>query len=466
MKRIIYIISILLILSVQINAQKLTSYAKQHQQEMAERQRMEKIKYDNACARNSLDVYKSFLQLYPKGKYSDDVRNRIADYELWNKAKTIHTIDSYNQYKKNSVFKLFIADADEAIESLHAIYEWIDIQFSTSIPQIQAYLNKYPKSPKKLNSYKRIHELKGMENYKQKNYVSAYREFLAAGGRSSLEYKNITIFDECQEYVEYTRLSNYSSERDLMAFLNKYPSSKFRFEISNKVAVRKALNFTRYSTDYTYNDALRYAMNDETRYVVKKYIQKNKRKQRHQRVMSNGGYVKLGIGVIDFGSNALSTRNKRLNVYYNIPVTIKLGNYSSPVQFEVGIMPGAIMWYYTDEEIEKHATTHGYNNSNDGYSYRYSYDYDNDNHYSFHMPVFTRLKLNLYKVSPKSRLYIAGTAWYNVLTDDMLENEISIGGGIGFAWKHWDWYTYYKQDLENTNKLDDKFISTSFIYYF
>lgn len=457
MRKIIFTLAVFMFIFVHVNAQKLTSYAKQHKQEIAERQRVEKLKYDNACKTNSLEDYKSFLKLYPNGTYSDDIRNRIADYDLWYKAKNANTIEAYKEYKNNSTFKFFIAEADDAIEKLNAVAAWKNLRGTTDIVQIQSYLSKYPESPYLSEANKRIHELMGIEYYSNHDYVSAYNEFKEAGGRYALEYDNRTKFDVCEEYVEYKKLSSNSSEKDLITFLNKYPSSKYKDDVSNLVAVLKAKNFSIYSTDYTYNEALGYATNDYTRNIVNNYIddskksyRKYKRRQRHQRVMANGGYVQFGVGAIDFGGNALSTDNKILDVYYyNVPICVKFGNFSSPIQFEVGVMPGVLIWNYNDSNVY--------------YDY---YDSDDDNNFRFHMPAFARLKLNLYKLSAQSRLYMAGETWYNVITDDALENDFSVGGGLGLAWKHWDWYVYYKQDLDNKNNLDDKFIGTSFVYYF
>ena len=433
------------------NAQKLTSYAKQRKQEIAERQRVEKVRYDDACKNNRLKDYKSFLKLYPKGKYSDDIRNRIADYDLWEKAKNANTIEAYNWYKNNSRFKFFKADADDAIEKLNATAVWKNIKGTTDISQIESYLRKYPKSPNVSDANKRIHELRGTEYYAKQDYVSAYDEFKEAGGRYALDYTNKIKFDVCEEYVEYKELSDYSSVEDMIGFLSKYPSSKYKDDISNKVAILKAKSLSMFSTEDNYNEALRYATNEYTRNIVNNYIKFSrktysyyKRRQRHQRVMANGGYVQLGVGIMDFGGNILST-DRVLNVcYYNIPVSVKFGNFSSPIQFEVGVMPGILIW---------------------NHSYDEDYDEDYDNHGRFHMPTFARLKLNLYKLSDESRLYIAGEGWYNVITDDALENKFSVGGGFGIAWKRWDWYIYYKQDLYN-DYLDDKYMATSLVLYF
>lgn len=45
---------------------------------------------------------------------------------------------------------------------------------------------------------------------------------------------------------------------------------------------------------------------------------------------------------MDFGWNCLS-EDKYLEVYYyNVGASVKLGNYKSPIQLEVGLKPGVI----------------------------------------------------------------------------------------------------------------------------
>ena len=82
------------------------------------------------------------------------------------------------------------------------------------------------------------------------------------------------------------------------------------------------------------------------------------------------------------------------------------------------------------------------------------------------MSLFAKLKLNLCDAG-SSKFYIAGIGTYNAVRDKYYENEFSAGGGLGFAWKKWDWFAlYYKQDIDNKIKVEDKFIATSIVCYF
>ena len=486
------------------NAQTLKNYAKQRNQELAERQRMEKTNYEKACQKNTLVAYNEYLSMYPKGKYVQDVRKRVAeierkneqdlydyaakvetaqayeaylkkypngrfaqeargrleDMELWKKAKSANTIAAYRNYLSTSKNKSFAQLANDAITDLESKDAWNAIKQSSSKSAIENFIQKYPKSSCLPEANKRLNELTAVELYGQGDLQRAYDKFEAAGGRYSIEYSNRSKYDECLEYVEYKKLNSYTKENDLLAFLKKYPSSRYYDQVSNMVAIAKAKNFSMYASSYTFDEAMSYAKDKTTKNTVQSYIDNTKksysqykRQQRHNRVMANGGYVKFGLEIMDLAFAGTTSGEGQSTMYYNMGLSVKFGNYKAPVQFEVGIKPGVV---YTEFESWYH-----------GSYYDYDYGYEtSENKTFFHMPVYAKLKLNICDAG-KSKFYIAGLATYNAVRDKQLENEYSLGGGAGFAWKKWDWFAlYYKQDLENEYHLEDKFIGTSFVYYF
>ena len=480
------------------NAQTLKNYAKQRNQELAERQRMEKSNYEKACQKNTLAAYNEYLSMYPKGKYVQDVRKRVTeierkneqelydyaakvetaqayeaylkkypngqfaqeargrleDMELWKKAKSANTIAAYRNYLSTSKNKSFAQLANDAITDLESKDAWNAIKQSSSKSVIENFIQKYPKSSCLPEANKRLNELTAVELYGQGDLQRAYDKFEAAGGRYSIEYSYRTKYDECLEYVEYKKLNSYTKESDLLAFLKKYPSSRYYDQVSNMVAIAKAKNFSMYASSYTFNEAMSYAKDKTTKNTVQSYIDSTKksysqykRQQRHNRVMANGGYVKFGLEVMDFGLAGLTSGDDgQKTLYYNVGVSVKFGNYKAPLQIEFGIKPGIV---YT---LPKYYDSYGYS--------------EEIEKTFFHMPVFAKLKVNLCDAG-SSKCYIAGIGTYNAVKEKYFENDYSIGGGIGFAWKKWDWFAlYYKQDLENKLDIDDKYIGTSFVYYF
>ena len=480
------------------NAQTLKNYAKQRNQELAERQRMEKSNYEKACQKNTLAAYNEYLSMYPKGKYVQDVRKRVTeierkneqelydyaakvetaqayeaylkkypngqfaqeargrleDMELWKKAKSANTIAAYRNYLSTSKNKSFAQLTNDAITDLESKDAWNAIKQSSSKSVIENFIQKYPKSSCLPEANKRLNELTAVELYGQGDLQRAYDKFEAAGGRYSIEYSNRSKYDECLEYVEYKKLNSYTKESDLLAFLKKYPSSRYYDQVSNMVAIAKAKNFSMYASSYTFNEAMSYAKDKTTKNTVQSYIDSTKksysqykRQQRHNRVMANGGYVKFGLEVMDFGLAGLTSGDDgQKTLYYNVGVSVKFGNYKAPLQIEFGIKPGIV---YT---LPKYYDSYGYS--------------EEIEKTFFHMPVFAKLKVNLCDAG-SSKCYIAGIGTYNAVKEKYFENDYSIGGGIGFAWKKWDWFAlYYKQDLENKLDIDDKYIGTSFVYYF
>lgn len=509
----IILISAFLCLSDNVNAQTLTRYAKQRNQELAERQRLEKSNYEKACQDGSLSALNEYLNMYPKGKYIKDIKSRIAyierkieqeyyenacskettqayqdyinrypsgrfvkeargridDMVLWQSAKSTNTIDSYKNYLSKSANQSFANLAKEAITDLEAKNEWNSIKHTTSKSTIENFIVKYPKSSCISDATKRHDELSAVEFYENGNYERALEKFDAAGGKYSLEYNNRSKYDTCVEYMDFRKLSSDSKEDVLLGFLKKYPSSKYYDQVSNMVAVAKAKNFTMYSSNYNFSDALAYVKDNYTRNTVESYIDRAKhsysqykRSQRHSRVMANGGYVKLGLEFMDFGIGLKKTSEDDIsaeNLYYNLGLSVKFGNYASPIQLEFGIKPGAMRVNYTLTE------NNDYYDYYHDYTYDFSYDYSESKTY-FHMPVFAKLKLNICSAG-ESKFYVAGLGTYNAIRDKLFENEFSVGGGLGFARKKWDWFVlYYKQDLENKQHYDDKYIGTSFVYYF
>lgn len=446
----IFILAMSLCINSQVDAQTLTKYAKQKQQEIVERQRIEKQKYEEACQIGTLSAFQEYAKLYPKGKYITEINNRIEDFSLWSSAKSNNTLSGYTQYLQQSKYKTFDKEAQSAITELNSQERWNVIKSSGNIDDIKEFINQYPSSSCKDNAQKRICELEGVEFFQNGDLLDALNKFDEAGGKYSISSTNQSIYDKCKEFQDY---KNISSETDGETFLKHYPNSVYYNQVSNNVALAKASSMSIFSTEYTFNDVLSYAKDDVTRNEVKRYIEikkdsyrKYKRNERKNRIMANGGYVQFGFELIDFGLNTFVS-DRYLNIlYYNVGASVKVGNYKAPIQFEVGIKPGVFAYDYYDSD-------------DSGGEFA-------DATYKFHMPVYAKLKVNICSVGSSCKLYAAGLATYNAIKVKDVENDFSVGGGLGFAWKRWDWLTlYYKQDVSDKYNLGNKFLGTSLVYY-
>lgn len=439
--------------SASLEAQTLTKYMQQKQKEVAEKQRIEKKRYESACEKGTLEAFQEYMKLYPNGKYAPDVKKRIEDYDLWTKAVDTNTVAAYNNYLSTSKFKSFKDKANEAIVELQSIEKWKSIKSSKSISEIELFIRTYPKSSCVDKAQKRIHELKGANYYSSNDLINAYHEFNKAGGKYALDQANQSKFDECQENWDYNNLTVYSKEEQLLSFLRKYPSGKYSDEISNRVAISKAKSFNMYSGDTSFNEALRYAKDETTKDLVRRYADnskkaysQHKKEQRRIKHRMNGGILNFGIEFLDLAFNPSMYNDTDSDVdyvmYYNVGLGIKLGNYKSPVQFEIGAKPGLVvytLWYGSEDETKT----------------------------SFHLPLYARLKIGLWG-GYSSKWYIDGVGYYNAVKESLLESDFSASAGLGVSWRHWDWrMLYYKQDIAAKYTYKNyKVLGTSFSYYF
>ena len=399
----------------------------------------ERTYFENACSRETSQALQDYINRYPNGRYVQDARNRIEDVRLWQDAKKQNTIVAYRNYLNKSATQSYSQLANAAIADLESREEWERIRRTTSKTVVETFIETHPKSSCIDAARKRYEELLAVEYYEQGDLLRAFEKFEAAGGRSRIDMSNRLKYDDCLEYKDFKKL-NTTKESELLAFLKKYPSGKYYNEVSNMIAIERARSLTLFSGDSKYYEALSYARDNSTRNYVQSCIDNSrrdyrsyKRKQKWKRHNANGKLIQLGFEIIDAGLNPSTYEqyDNYLNIawFYNGGLSLKVGNFSDPIQFEVGVKAGVVGYVLspgTDEEKYK---------------------------VRFHMPIFARLKINLLSVDEKAKFYIDATGYYNTYTNKYLENEFAASGGIGVAWRHWDWSIYYKGDLNTTVPL-------------
>lgn len=201
------------------------------------------------------------------------------------------------------------------------------------------------------------------------------------------------------------------------------------------------------------NEALGFAKDETTRSIVKRHYEAKqkeysqyKKAQRRIKRQRNGGIINFGIEFMDLAFNPSMYSDMDNDVdyvmYYNVGLGIRLGNYKSPVQFEIGAKPGLVvytLWYGSEDETKT----------------------------SFHLPLYARLKIGLWG-GTSSKWYVDGIGYYNAVKKSFLESDYSVSAGLGVSWRHWDWrIIYYKQDIGAQHTYQNyNFLGTSFSYYF
>ncbi len=502
MRRFYFILcSLFIIASVSntMEAQSLMQTAKKAEQRAKELKQQESARYNAILDSKDLSKYNQFINDYPRGNKTQEIRKRAQEVKLWNDVKTqnsitsyerylsttqyhwydneatqairsikqkaekaewdkvvaVNTISSYQTYIRNNPASGYKQEAEKAINRLQGEQVWNRIKDSDNINELQNFTTSYPYATEVSAATARLHELKGIKHYNEGNFGSAYAEFSNLS-RDKISYANRKAYDDVIEYNEYSKLGHYASEAALLSFMKKYPNSKYADDVSNKIAVAKARNFGDYASSYDYNQALSYAKDSYTKNSVKSYISMNKKKQKERRNAlkswerkRNGGTLNLGLDFLDLGLNG--AYDDCTLWYYNVGVMLRFGNFKDRMQFAIGIKPG--IFGYTEEVYSG------------GYYYDYYYT---ENQTAFHMPIVGQLKLNLFKTSENSRFFIYGKYQYNAVRVEAIETEMSWAVGCGIAWKHFDWALYYRQDIgspKNRDYNNQHYIGTSMIYY-
>lgn len=439
------------------------------EQQRQARERAELEAFNKAKNDGSKYALNAFISSYPNSKYAPDARAMIEDYDLWITAQQLNTIDSYQSYLQQSANRSYADEAAKRIQDIESENEWNRVRYSNNVDDLQRFTTNYPQSPHSKEASVKVHELKGEQYFNAGNLSQAYSEFTLAGGRYALTYSNQQRYDKAKDYYEYSSLSKYD-EQAMLNYLSSHPTSEYRNEVSNNVAKVRANKFSAYSGEREFNNALLYATDSETRDYVKSRIKSSKkqysllkRQERIDGIKEKWGKVSFGVDFWDIGFNTLlsSEDNRSWNYgYYDVNLTLRIGSYKAPVYLEIGAKPGLLI--YTDNTDDSYMDY-------DTYDYYLDDDYIN-NQYSFHMPLFAKMKINLFNAWGSTKAYINGAGYYHAIREEKHEPSFSIGGGFGVAGEHWDWQIlYYRQGLNKDykyNKNDLRFLGTTLGYFF
>ena len=455
MSRYIYIFILLVCGTLYCDAQGLKEVINQRQQEIEQMKEEEKAAYELACRVGTVIAYNEFLDDYPESEYAEDINNRIKEHDLWSAACTTNTIAAYQNYLDNSKFKSYEKAAKDSIKELQSVEAWNKAKASKNLDTVLAFVSTYPNSSKLSEANLIIHQLKGVKYYNEGNLSSAYDEFKLAGGKSALENSNQALYDKAFEYHEYKSVIEKPTESGLVSFMSTYPSSQYYNEVSNKLAILKAKNLNKYSTDDAYNGALVLAKDNATRAVVENYISQAKKDRaeyksylKRKEWRENGGLINMSFEFLDLGVNAICPNSKRgCNIaYYNMGIGFRIGNYSHRAQFEIGVRPGVIAIDENDKD---------------------KYELSEDAKVKFHMPVYAKLKLNI--AGRGSKFYIFGEFQYNAIRVEAIERQFGYKAGLGIQSRNWDWSLYYKNefgDYDWASGAGSQYIGTSVVRYF
>ena len=105
-----------------------------------------KKKWEQTQALNSISAYQDFIVEYPKGKYIEDAKLKLAQLEFL-EAKKQNTVDAFEDFIKKTSNEQLIADAKSQIERIRVEEDsFTKAKESNTIAEIASFISKYPNS--------------------------------------------------------------------------------------------------------------------------------------------------------------------------------------------------------------------------------------------------------------------------------------------------------------------------------
>lgn len=121
MRRILSIIVTLVMVAFIGNyadAQSLMQTAKKAEQRAKELKQQETSRYNAIVDSKDLYKYNQFINDYPRGSKTSEIRKRAQEVKLWNDAKNQNTVASYERYLNTTNYHWYDNDASQSIRSI------------------------------------------------------------------------------------------------------------------------------------------------------------------------------------------------------------------------------------------------------------------------------------------------------------------------------------------------------------
>lgn len=394
--------------------------------------------YLDACKDGTISALQNFITKYPNSEYVSNARKRIEDYGLWQKAKEQNTITAYDSYLAKSSILAYENDAKDAITLIRSEIEWDKCKTSNDEDKINSFIQTYSSS-KYVNQAKyRLNIIKGERYYASHNYNLAYIYLNDADNFQTLigaPATHLKIINETREYESIMSSSDVSKVRSYLATLPLY--SPFYVPTSNRLAILLGSALSTYSSDYSMNEALAYAKDDDTRATVKRYISKAKADKayyEHQRKKIArkrwwSRNFKLGIDA-DFGTSINGASGA--DMFYSTGLLLRFGNVDHVFSLVTGLK---YRWFRVMPDY-------------DGY-------YDNGEtewqHFAGSLNVPLSIRFNLGRATSNSSVYLGLGAEYGFkmfpakgMDEIVNKNYLSIYPQLGVMWSNFEISCYWK----------------------
>lgn len=392
--------------------------------------------YVDACNAGTIGSLENFISKYPNSEYVSQAKKCIEDYNMWKKAKEQNTISAYNTYLSNSTILAYKDDVNKAIRNIHAEIEWNNCKNSNDEEKLNAFIKKYPSSSFIDQANYRLNILKGERYFSSNNYTLAYSYLKDANNYQALSGLPAKHYKAINDKREFDDVISSSDVEKVRRYLNTLSTSNPYYNpTSNRLASLLGASLSTYSSEYSMNEAMSYAKDDDTKSLVKRYINKvksDKAYYEHQRKVAarkawwkNRFMAGWNVFHLDYLDDIMGV---------GTGLKFRFGRWNDPVNLLFGAEYSYLMYldsdadYYWDDSAVLTVA------------------------HAVELPV--GLRFNLFKTGTYSKFYIGCNAafGFNFAEGEYFgvnKQTLSIEPQFGFASKNLDFGFYYKKYLKN-----------------
>jgi hypothetical protein len=169
------------------------------------------------------DIKESVYKFLGKYTLSPEVINQKIINEIYREAIKLNTVESYS-----NALNYYSKEHNDNTVKLLEIATYNRVKSDKAISQLKGFITKYPESIYK-TEIQNLLERETLNNYKSINNIDSLNQFISQFNSSIYKPEAVDFRDSL---VLSTVLENYES---LLTFTKKYPDSKFKTEVDNRL---------------------------------------------------------------------------------------------------------------------------------------------------------------------------------------------------------------------------------------
>lgn len=293
------------------------------------------LHWSKAKKENTADAFRDYIKHNPKGLHVKEAEIYIAEDELWITSVSEGTQMAYENYLTTTTLGFHKEEAEQKIRVFKDNAAWSNALREDGRNGYDEYLQEFgTRAMHYGKAVSKVALFDARSAYRNKDYSRARDKFEIAKKYYDLSAAESGMYIHCCEEDDYRSMKRFPELGKGYAFLDNYPSSVYRKEVRNMIALQEceAGNFS---------EALLYAEDAETRNIVRQKEKERKKKERddwrmresalkatRRASMDWSGVFQGGIGgEIAWGKNIC---------YPSIPVEFRIGRCNQLFNIFIG----------------------------------------------------------------------------------------------------------------------------------